>query len=132
MTSLNISSQPNVIDTPQQTMTNQNLNKFNPIYSSTYTNLRNDDNINVEDISEDEQLSIASVKGEGFASDLSENEMRSQQIHRAKLKKPKAMLNNTHHHSNQDLHSSTNIKRPTTPMDFRIAENQSLHQNTGK
>ena len=81
-------------------------------------------------MSEDEQLSIASVKGEGFASDLSDNEMKNQQLNRAKVKK--SALNqdngNTFYNNNNNMNQN-NLKRPTTPMDFRIVEQQHQQQH---
>jgi hypothetical protein len=71
-------------------------------------------NLNVEDISGDE-LSITSVKGEGFASDLSDNELKNQhQNQQQLLVNKRAKLKN-------------NLKRPTTPMDVRNSGDG--HQN---
>ena len=68
----------------------------------------------MEDISGDE-LSITSVKGEGFASDLSDNELKNQHHNQQQLLVNKrAKLKNT-------------LKRPTTPMDVRNSGDG--HQN---
>ena len=64
-------------------------------------------NLNVEDISGDE-LSITSVKGEGFASDLSDNEIKNQHQQQQNLVNKRAKQKNS-------------LKRPTTPMDMRNA-----------
>lgn len=67
----------------------------------------NSNNLNVEDMSDDEEYSITSVKGEGFASDLSDNEMKNQVNPRIKNKK---------------IALEHNPKRPNTPMDIRLSE----------
>lgn len=66
----------------------------------------NSNNLNVEDMS-DEEYSITSVKGEGFASDLSDNEIKNQANPRIKNKK---------------IALEHNPKRPNTPMDIRLSE----------
>ncbi|RNA21186.1 ankyrin repeat domain-containing 55-like, partial [Brachionus plicatilis] len=66
----------------------------------------NSNNLNVEDMS-DEEYSITSVKGEGFASDLSDTEIKNQVNPRMKTKK---------------IAFEHNPKRPSTPMDIRLSE----------
>ena len=81
------------------------------------SNSNNNNNLNVEDISGDE-LSITSVKGEGFASDLSDNEIKTQHQHQhmqQTLTNKRAKLKNT-------------LKRPTTPMDVRSSGPDHHHQ----
>ena len=54
--------------------------------NNNYNLNSNSNNLNVEDISGDE-LSITSVKGEGFASDLSDNEIKNQHQQQALVNK---------------------------------------------
>ncbi|CAF0704904.1 unnamed protein product [Brachionus calyciflorus] len=68
----------------------------------------NNNNLNVEDLSDnDDEYSITSVKGEGFASDLSDAEIKNQINPRIKSKK---------------IAFEHNPKRPNTPMDIRLSE----------
>jgi hypothetical protein len=85
----------------------------------------NNNTINVEDVSEDE-MSITSVKGEGFGSDLSDNDVKSHtnQFNTQRNRTKKSAI---------PIESS--LKRPNTPMDFRggPAENSnSNHQTQAK
>ncbi len=85
-------------------------------FTSTYPSLASShQNLDVVDMSEDD-TSVTSVKGEGFASDLSDNESRSQPVHlklsqRTKTRKPPT----------EQAH-----RRPTTPMDIH----QKARQNS--
>lgn len=78
--------------------------------------------VDVEDLSGDEEQSLTSMKGEGFASDLSDNEERSrhnrvqQQLSRTKSNKKSAS------------HADPTTKRPQTPLDLR--QDQSKRQPT--
>ena len=88
-----------------------NAKSNNHLNSSNVLNAQN--SLDVVDVSEDE-TSITSVKGEGFASDLSDTEIRNQpHLKLSQRSKPKKALS-----------SDQNPKRPTTPMDIRMQENQ--------
>ena len=63
----------------------------------------------------EDELSIASVKGEGFASDLSDTEIRNQHQQHQRTKTKRSMA---------DGQYQQNQKRPTTPMDVRGFEHQ--------
>lgn len=117
----------------------QQLNQYHAQQQQQLNNHQNQ-NLDVVDMSEDE-TSITSVKGEGFASDLSDNETKQQPSHlklSQRIKIKKTIVDQAH-------------KRPTTPMDIhqksrqpnnnakfkknpsgQIGSNENIQQPTGR
>ena len=97
--------------------TTNHFSNSNDNYNNKYTaSLNSKNNLSVEDMSGGEdELSIASVKGEGFASDLSDTEIRNQHQQHQRTKTKRSMA---------DGQYQQNQKRPTTPMDVRGFEHQ--------